>query len=273
MPEIAKNSVFNYAYYVDFLRASVRAQSAFGLSQAALARAMDCQPAYFSQVLKERVQLTEDHAIKLAEFLGLNENETDYWLILLRHAKASTPELRRFLESQRQKHLSRRTELEHRLKVKSKELEEELALYYCSDWVPGAIHMATSCKSFQTVESLSQRFSLPQQLVSKHLFELQRLGLVKFKNNRWIYGDHSVHFSKNSLLDPTYQRTRRLLAMNSVSNREPEDFHYSVFFATNPMTRKQLRQMALDFVEQFHKKVEPTDSEEVFSLNLDLFRI
>lgn len=265
-------NIFDYKDYRKFLQDLVTKQGPKVFTQVELAKAMECQAAYLSQVLKERADLTEDHGVKLCQYLRLTEAETDYFLLILRWAKAGTPALRKYLEEARQKSHDLHREVESRISsVKNKELNE-FNLYYCSSWIPAVLHSATSCESLQTVSSLMQRFGLEKEVVEHHLQHLERFGLVKFEKGRWIFQGGSLHFSKNSSMDQNFQMSRRLHAMNSIFTRQPEDIHYSTLLSVDAPTARKIRDLLINSIENIHKKAEPAPSEEIYSVCLDFFR-
>ncbi len=266
------NHVFDYKDYREFLRSLVQNRQIRGKTQVELAKAMNCQAAYLSQVLGDRAELTEDHGMKLCIYLEFNDAETEYFLLILRISRAGTKPLLSYLEQQRDRLQQLHHELSSRISSEKNEETNELNIYYCSSWIPSVIHTATSCETLQTSVAIAQRFRLEKGLVEYHLQILEKYLLVSFQEHRWVFQGRSTHFTKNSALDQIFQLSRRMLALNSLSNRLPQDIHYSVVFSANQETVNRIRDLLFDSIEKMHKQVEPSPSEDVYSACIDLFR-
>ena len=264
--------VFEFNNYLEFLVKLVDWRHERGQTRAELAQVMGCQAAYFSQVLKGRVELTEDHAIKLCAFLGFSEDQTDYFLLILRKARAATPELSKYLETRRKRVIDRRRKVEERVASEKRAQVDESTLYYCSDWLPSCLHLATSSDRFQTRAALAKRFEIAEDLVDFHLRELEKHGFVAFEGGRWKFVGRSIHFPKSSPLDLQFQTSRRLLGMNSLSRRNTDDLHYSAILGTDAETFRAVKERLLETIEELHRTVEPSPSEDVYTVSLDFFR-
>jgi len=266
------DSLFTYSDYRKYLNHLAEVRRLQGRTKAELSRVLGCQAAYFSQVLAEKVDLTEEHLLRLGRHLEFNDLEMEYLLLLLRFSKAGNAELKQYLGRHREKLIESAKELLPRLDVQRGFDSDELKLYYSSSWVPSLLHVATSCPTLQTVAALANRLNLEEAVVQHHLDRLHKFRLVEFHDGRWSFAGSSVYFPKNSASDQQMQVARRLLAMHHLSFRQEEDMHYSVTFATTPATARLLRATLLDVIESVHTTVEPTASEEIYALCLDFFK-
>lgn len=264
---------FEFDNYRNYLIDLAAFRDTIGRTRAELANAMNCQPAYFSQVLKGRAELTEDQGIQLCQFLSFSASDTEYFMILLRQERAATPALKRYLETQRLELLRQHGEVSGRLGVRKKALDAELSAYYSSNWLPSVIHIATSCERLQTIRQIAEHFILPEDTVEFHLRELQKYHLVEYTDDRWQYAGQSIHFPKNSTLDLQFQMSRRLLAMSTLSVQRKADLHYAVVFATDQKTFATLRARFLEMIEELHRTVEPTPSDDVYTICIDAFPV
>ena len=258
--------------YHDYLEIILHQRQSLGLKKADLAKVMGCQAAYLSQALRGRVDLTEEHLQRLASHLELSDFDTEYLLLLLRLAKAGTEKLKFHLEKLRQNMLNAAEELAPRLGANDKQKSFEALSYYTSSWIPSAIHVATSCEGFQSVKTIAERFGLEIGAVQTHLQALAKHGLVGLEDNKWKYQGGSIHIGKDSSFDHQMQIAKRLLAIQKMPFRKDKDLHYSVTFGTDQATVLRLRSLLLDAIESLHKQVEPSPSEDVYSVNVDLFR-
>ena len=265
-------NIFDFTDYRELLLSIVKHRTARGGTQASLAEAMGCQAAYFSQVLKGRGELTEDHIIGLCEYLELDENSSEYFLLLLRTSRAGTNKLRSYLKKQSKKLAEKSKLLENRLQASKDISNEALGIYYCSSWIPSLLHVATSCEDLQTIKQLKARFNLPEDLIETHLRDLEKFDLVAFDQGRWKYAGGSMHFPKSSPLDQQLQLGRRQLSSQSIPLRRTDDLNYSVVFACDQETKKLIHAKFLETIDFIHKTVEPSPSEEVFTICIDFFK-
>ena len=232
---------FKYISYKGFLQDLVKFREERGQTRAELAKAMGCQAAYFSQVLKAKADLTEDHGIKLCRHLKLNAAETEYFLLILRLSRAGTQALSEYLEEQRLKLKKTHDEIEGRVQSRKNRWTTEREIYYCSSWIPSTLHTATSCESYQTVSTLSRRFDLDPSLVEGHLHALEKFGLIQFNEGRWIFQGASMHFPKNTPLDQAFQLNHRVHAMHALAAKKEEEIHYAAVFAADRKTFIRIR--------------------------------
>jgi plasmid maintenance system antidote protein VapI len=62
------------------------------------AEALNCQRSYLSRVISESLQLTPDHAFKLARFWRLTSDEREYFQTMVDYERAGDPEYRAHLK-------------------------------------------------------------------------------------------------------------------------------------------------------------------------------
>ncbi len=168
--------------------------------------------------------------------------------------------------------LDRRAKLEERVVSEKRVQVDEGTLYYCSDWLPSCLHLATSSDRWQTKSALAKRFEVSEDLVDFHLRALEKHGFVALEGGKWKFIGRSIHFPKSSPLDQPFQMSRRLLAMNSLTRRNVEDLHYSSVLGTDAETFREMKERILEMIEGLHRAVEPTPSGEVYAMSLDFFR-
>lgn len=266
-------NIFEYKDYREFLTHLTSNRSARGQTKAELARSMGCQAAYLSQVLGSKADLTEDHGVKMCQALNFSDTETEYFLLILRLSRAGTKTLSEYLEQKRLALKKQYSEVDSRITAVKKSPNDQIQLYYCSSWIPSVVHAATSCPHYQTAQAIAERLALSKQIVEKHLETLEKYQLIKFSEGKWIHSGNSIHFPKNSLMDATFQLNQRLLGLNSINRRQPEDVHYSMVFPANKETASKFRELFLNTIEKIHKDAASADSEDVYAISMDFFKV
>ena len=130
--------------YKEYLRERIRAMPRKGRGEVQrIAKALRVHPSFISQVLRGSNHLTGEQALALAAHWGLAEGDTDYFLLLVQHQRASTPAL---------KHHFHRKIVNFREQIRANREEErrefaisraDQSIFY-SDWHYSAIRLAAS---------------------------------------------------------------------------------------------------------------------------------
>jgi uncharacterized protein (TIGR02147 family) len=87
-------NIYEATNYKDFLGTKILAYRMVKGYKSKLAKAAGFSPSFLSQVIHGHVELTPEHALRLAQFWELNENETDYFMLLVDHSRAGSIILR-----------------------------------------------------------------------------------------------------------------------------------------------------------------------------------
>lgn len=93
-------SLFEFSNYRDYIRYRLNQKREIRGYHSRIARAAGCQKSFLTQVLKEQLNLSRDHAAALTEFFKFSEQEANYFLALVDFERAGTTSLRR-MELQR----------------------------------------------------------------------------------------------------------------------------------------------------------------------------
>jgi uncharacterized protein (TIGR02147 family) len=266
------NKLFTFQDYRAYLRSLVYAPETKRGYQVAMAKAIGCQAAYLSQVIKGKSEFTEDHALKLAQFLRLSPPGIEYLVLLVRQSRASSPALREYLEQRRIELSKDQEEVKSRVNSKTFAADESTLFRYFSSGLPSLIHMATSSEKLRTVEALATRFRLPPARVGEILAFLEEINLVEKKGSHWRYASPPLHFPRESAINIVHQLGRRNQAMRAIEENDPNDLHFSSVFTLDAETYAKLKTDLLDHIESSHRRIHAGGTTEVYSMCLDLFR-
>jgi hypothetical protein len=96
-------SLFEANHYRDFINAKITTYFKVRGYRTRLAKAAGFSPSFLSQVMHETVELTPEHAIRLAQFWEMNETETEYFMLLVDHGRAGSIILRNHIKSRMEK--------------------------------------------------------------------------------------------------------------------------------------------------------------------------
>ncbi|WP_413612338.1 TIGR02147 family protein [Bdellovibrio sp. HCB-110] len=266
--------IFEYKDYKVFLSTVLKSNSSQRGLQSAMARHLGCQASYLYQILKGKADLTEDQAFKVTTFLKFAEVERDFFMCLVRFAKASSPELRQFLSGEIERKIKSHQDLKNRIQADNPPNNDDFWEHYFATLIPSHVHILTSSKKYQTVKSLSQKLNLPEDEILRHLKQLQSMKMVDYKDKKWVYLSSSIHFAKDSRFNLQMQKNRRIQSLSALNEAlTSEDTHFSSLFTLDPDSLKKLQSLIADFVQNSHSIVHRGGTDEAYVLNLDLFEI
>ena len=264
--------IFKYNSYLKFLSDRVGQSGARTGLKAKLAQAMDCQQTYLSKVFKGEAHLSLEQAMGATKFFEMNDQETDYFLLLVSYARAGEPSLKKFYLSKMKAYQDRMTSVESQTEIKEHLNREDQQIYY-SNWYYMAFHIAVSLKSCGSVEELAEAFDIERPQASEIVDFLLRTGLIQLHRNRLAPGPTHIHLKKGTPDLLKHHTNWRLQALNSVTNSQRDNFHYTVVASLSEKDARELRIRLVEWVESFLKTIESSPEETIFCHNIDFFRV
>lgn len=262
-----KANIFEFDDYRSFLEIRIK-ESPRGF-KSKVSSAMRCQGTYFIRVLKGEAQLSDDQAFRATEFLQLSANEAEYFLDLVRYAKASDPKLLKYLKGILQKRSTEMREISKRVTAVAINASLETQIEYYSNWRPSVLHLATSCPQLRTDQDLSDRFDLDHVEVKKIMNFLVEAGLVRLVDGKYIFSGVSLHLPKGSAMQKVFQRERRSLITRSLEKPDEGALHFSSVFATSAAYQEKICSELLELIEKTHRELVHTESEDLCLLAID----
>lgn len=267
------NNIFNHLDFRNYLKTLLKT-SARG-TQSKLAKSMNCQATYLIQILNHKSKMTDEQAYRCARFLKFNNHELDYFMDLVRKDRASDVQVVKYFEEKLKMKSKEMSLIKNRVEGSTIESSINTQLEYFSKWEPSIIHLATSCNDLQTADEISKRFRLNEQQVLEILEFLHKNNLVtRSSSGKYIHNGKSLHLAKDSPIHSVFQKTRRELSLQKLSeSRSENDLRFSSAFATSIKHQAQFRNELLDLIDRFHKDLANTESEKVSMLAIDFFQL
>jgi len=265
-------SLYSFEDYKTYLKSVLDGPGKERGYQSRLAEAAGCQRSYLSQVVHSTPHLTPEHAMGMAQFWKLSQDESDYFLDLVSLGRTHSKSLRHHL---REKLLAARRKsqnLANRFQDKQLEPGEREQIYY-SSWHLAALHILTSVPRFKSEAALSERLGLPLPFLRKSLEQLESLGLVTRISGGWGFGAGKLHLPKTSLLTGVNHSNWRARAVWDAQNPDSEGLHYTVVHSHSRKDFEALKQKILEWIDESRELIDPSPSEEVTCLCLDLFPV
>jgi uncharacterized protein (TIGR02147 family) len=266
-------SVFEYTNYRSYISDRLQQMPKKGYGQARnLSSFLKVHTTLVSQVLKGLKSFTLEQASLASEFLGLNDMETEYFLLLVQMDRAGNESLRKNLKRQIERLREKSSELINRLKSDRVLTEERRAIFY-SDWTYSAIRQLTAIPGFQSLDAISQYLRLPNRKTKDAIEFLLEVGLCVEERGKIKIGPSSTHLESTSPWVRSHHINWRQKAIESMTNDEPAKLHYTCPLTISKEDALRIREKITKLLEEFDEVLVPSPSEQLRCLNIDWFSL
>jgi uncharacterized protein (TIGR02147 family) len=264
-------SIYQFDSYKTYFNSWVEQQPKKGHGEyRRLSIALNVSTTMVSQIFNSEKDLSLEMACEMAEYLLLNDEEADYFLLLVEYSKAGSAKLRSRLQKQIKDRQEKAKKLENRLKNVTV-LDIHAKQIYYSSWLYPAIRLLTDIPEVNTAEQISQRLSVPKNQVLKALDYLIKNQIVVQKSGKLSMGPAHTYLAPEDPLANRHMQNWRQLAFQKMNFSNDENFFYTGQYALSKEVAIEIRKQLPDFIEAILKKVKPSKSETVQCLNIDYF--
>ncbi len=265
-------SIYQYQDYKIYVNDRLKSLPKSGHGEfGRMARRLGVSSTLISQTFRSSKHLSLELAADLADYLGLDAEETEYFILLVNYQKAGSHNLREKLKDRLKRTQTTMLQLEKRMK-KDVELNEEIKSIFYSGWVYSGIRNLTAIKGYNQIEKIATRLNLPLPLVKSAIEFLIENGLCAVKNGEIVIGSKRTYLGPGSPHTVRHHMNWRLRAMEKML--EPSrnaNVHYTFPMSLSAAVADQIREELPSFVEKISKWVGPSESETVRCLNIDWF--
>ncbi|MCJ8277985.1 MAG: TIGR02147 family protein [Bdellovibrionales bacterium] len=262
--------LFEFESYKSYLKAYIEENRRRGLVSD-LAKAAGCDRTYLSQSLNSKVQLTPDHVLGISQYIGLSDNEQNYFLLLNLYERSNSESARKVLDKQMKSIRKQNQLVSEKIKdiIKPSELSDEDKNTYYSSWIYQAIHILSAIEEFQKASSISEKVGLSLSKTQDVLNELESMGLVNKSGNTWKHSRKPIHISRGSAyntLNHIHWRTKANEQFNNADN-----IHYTGVFTLSKSDFNKVKKQVLSLIEDQRKAIGESGSEELYIFCCDLY--
>lgn len=241
-----------------------------------LAQAISCQAPFVSHVLNGDYHFSPEQAYACAQWMGLNESETDYFSLLVTWQRAGSNQLKNHLYQKIQK--IRKDEVNLKKKVSTDQtLSSNDQITYYSSWHYCAIHMALLNKNLQTFETLQKHFQLSSKRLRHVIDFLIQIGVVTESKGYLKVTKTMIHLEKGSSLVTQHHINWRVKALENLQQSsndfDNEDLNYSGAISLSEEDFSWIKQKLSALLKEVADKVQNSDDEKLICLNFDCFEI
>ena len=238
----------------------------------AAAKHLNVHPTLISQVFRGDRDLSPEQGALMAEFLGLNEFETEYLVALIEYSRAGNPPLRRLI-SQRIQRLREKNQKVTSHIPKSKMLSAEKKAIFYSDWSYAAVHLATSIQDRSSLSDLSNYLDLPRAKVRRILDFLVNSGMCSKSDDNYEMLEARTHIDSSDPLINRHHSNWRLKAIERHEKLSSAELGLSAPFSVSKNDFAKIKGLLLEVVGEITQIVDKTEPEQVSILNIDLLKL
>lgn len=266
-------SVYDYKDYKKFILDWIEQYSdkSRGLRKS-LAEAVGCQTPFITHVLSGDYHFSLEQGEGCARWMGLNDRDTEFFLLLISYKRAGTKTLEKLFERQINEKLQNESGLKKRLKINEGLTPEKQQIYY-SSWHYSAIHIALMNPVLRSIEALHKFFQIPLPRVIAVIDFLVELGLVDSARGQLVVKRPMIHLEKESPLLVQHHLNWRMRAIESIQLKDVEQLHYSGVISLSHEDYEWIKARLTQLLQEIIEKVKDSKDEKLSVLNFDFFKM
>jgi uncharacterized protein (TIGR02147 family) len=268
-----EQSLFDFKDYREFLHHYLKTgpHKAHGF-KLKLADHMNVHPTFVTQVFKNLKSFNSEQALKVSEFMELNDLQKDYFLTLVELDRAGTQELKSFINKKILKLRAESLKAKHSVQTYSNLNESDQALFY-SQWYYSAIRLLCSLEKSVSRSDIKKHFPLSDEKINQALDFLISRGLVKENNGKLEMAVANTFIPSDSPLVSRHHMNWRLKAIESHGNLKPEELAFTAPISVSEKDFEEIKKILLQSVQKISKIVSQSTPEMVACFNMDLFTV
>jgi uncharacterized protein (TIGR02147 family) len=265
-------TVFEFTQYKDYLVERLGGIGKRKGLRLAIARALQCQPTFVSQVLNGHAHFSLEQAEKISRFFGHSEDEQEYFFLLIQKERSGTAELKRYHAQKIAQLLGKRQILTHRLGKDAVLSRDEQSIYY-SSWHYAAIHIAVTIPALRSREALADFFRVPQGKVGEILDYLTSTRLIVRAADGYNIGLAKIRLGNDSHNILRHHSNWRTQVLDALDREGPADLHYSAVISLSKADATRIKDAILDQLKKNLKITDASAEEELFCYCVDFFNL
>lgn len=266
-------SIFDFEDTKEYLRAYLQALPRQGWGEVQRwADHLGVQGSFVSQVLSGKKTLNVDQGIRLADLLGLQNIEIDYFVTMIEQEKAGHHHAKKYFAEKLKTYKKDAKQLVKRVKQDKILSEEEKSIFY-SSWVYSAARLFCSFPKGKTLPEICQRFEWTPLEAAEIMNFLCASGLCHKEGVIYTIGHQKTHLEKKSPHIRQHWINWHLKAIEQFDPTADEQLVYSAPFSISSKDFELIREELVQFIQGLSVKVGKTTPEDIAVLNLNLVKL
>lgn len=266
------DQICDYQDYKQFLKDKIASfpKAGHGVARK-LSEHLGVNSVVISQVLSADKHFTIEQSLKVADFFFLKPAEKDYFVLMVSQERAGTHELKTYYQT-KMNHIKNEVLSIKEHFAQARELTEPEKAQFYSNWYYSGIRLAVSLPDYRTVDSISERFQIPEEKVREILQFLLHVGLIEEKDGLFRAGSRFTMITRESPFVNNHRRNWRLKALENLTSPGADTVHMSAPFGLSKDNYEFVHREILAFVERISKEIQGGVAEELACLNVDWFK-
>lgn len=266
-------NIFDFLDYKKFLNSLEEERSSYQRGfRSRIAEFLDCQNAYVSHVLNTHANFSLEQALKIAEFLKLNEVQSRFFVLLVEFERASTKELKELFKRDIQVYRDRYLDLKDKA-LHAKAISKEDQYIYYSNWIYPTVHMLVTIPDYRTTEKIVSALRVDETIIKEVILFLIACGLVSEKKGELAPGVTQIHLAKDSPHISQHHTNWRLAAIDSLLSNDKSAIHYSTVSSLSYEDADKLKLKLVKVIEDYIAVIAPSKEETLYNFNLDFYQL
>jgi uncharacterized protein (TIGR02147 family) len=267
-----QKKLFQTLKYRKFIEDVIASQAVQRGYRKQLAECAGCQPAYFSQVMAEKVELTPEQAERLCQFWGLSVLEGEYFFELVSFSRAGTSSLRKRLHRRLDDIKNQWLNSVETFDKPSIDDSKQASLYY-SHWLHSAIHLLLTVPGFDQAQQIANHLQQPLERVVGVLGDLESTGLVIKTQRGWKTTNAQIHATNKDFFAEIHHKNWRLQAAEVKCARRKSIIRYTSVHTLSEQDLLKVKDLLEQFIKDTRGVIAPSPEETAACLVLDYFTI
>jgi uncharacterized protein (TIGR02147 family) len=228
--------------------------------------------AYVSHVLSGDKDFSLEQAEGASRFFQLLDDETEFLILLVEHARAGTYELKRYFSKAIGSRKAERQEIKKRIKIGGAISSIDQATYY-SSWHYQAIHSLITIPEFRDSQAIAERLGIEPKTTHAIISFLLQKGLLKESARGYETTEKQIHLPRSSPLISKLHTNWRVRTLSALDRDRAEDYHYSGLVTLSASDIIRVREVLMRALEDSIEIVKPSKEEKLCLLSMDFFEL
>ncbi len=264
--------VFDYQDYKKYINdwASQLPKAGHGFYRK-MAMQLNVSTTLLSQIFKGDKQISLELAHNISGYLGMNDKEAEFFILLVEFEKAGSHGLKELF-------LKKIKSTQKELKDLSRRIEKDIEItdltksIYYSDWLYTGVRNLIAIDRYSNINQLAEYLNLPiQKLRAVIDFLAENNFCILQKNGHLKVGPQKTFISKDSPWVNQHHQNWRVKAMAQMPINKNENLFYTGPMSLSHDVAFKIKDEISKFIDQLYKEVGPSKSETVRCLNIDWF--
>lgn len=266
-------SVFNYEDYKEAVLNWIEELPKQGRGQTGkIAEVLNVNSSFISQVLKGDKEFNLEQANILAEYMGLDELEADYFLLLVQLKRCGHYKLKERLNRKLKKIKDEAKNLSNRVNKNKKLTKEQSAIFY-SNWIYSAVRMSCDLPTVNNLTDLIELFPKdPSQIKNVYKFLIET-GLIIEEKDELRIGPSYTHLPASSPLASLHHLNWRRRASERYGSITEKEVVYTSLFSLSYEDAEKIRELQTQHIKKILEIVKNSPPETLMTYCCDWTKI